>query len=87
MSFQFQLAFGWAAPSILHQLSEYGLCMDDGLKEYAQKIQKFADAISLLTIGGPMRASEAKRLRNAIARDCEKWLVEHGYAEPAEQSA
>lgn len=77
--FQFQLAFGWAAPKISQQLIEYGI--EDVPPKKVDAWQKTADAILQCFFGGALTHSQANNARNRLTRHIEKWLLENEHVE------
>ena len=78
----FGVAYGWGADLIEKQLEAFGIQMAGDVLKQIPKWQKLADSILMLTLHSYMRDSEAKRIRNKLALDMEKWLVDKEYLVP-----
>ena len=78
----FHIVYGWMADSLEDQLKGWGLQMEGAILEQIPKWQKLADSILMLTLHSYMRESEAKRIRNKLAREIEQWLVKNEYLVP-----
>lgn len=79
----FHIVYGWMADSLEDQLKGWGLQMEGAILEQLPKWQKLADSVNMLKLHGYMRDSEARRIRNKLARDIEQWLVKNEYLVPA----
>lgn len=82
--FEFAIAYGWSAPSILEQLEAFGI---EGVS--IKKIttwQKAADGILSCAMNDFMTDSEAMKTRNRMARKIEAYLVENKHLVAAEDT-